>query len=158
MKAYIFACTNRTEQECFDRMLLSTNKLYADNILQVKKGDLLFLFNMDKDMLYGTFKAKSEGKKDIVPEAWRGKYPYQVKVERENGAKTIKDAKKVMSQLGINWRNILNKEQLELLINYVKNPSEFDWNLVKKRNGKEVEEKTPLRINNLMGLSKTKLR
>lgn len=144
MKAYIFACTNKTEQECFDRMILSTNKLYADNILQVKKGDLLFLFNMDKDMLYGTFKAKSEGKKDIVPEAWRGKYPYQVKVERKNGAKVIKDAKKVLSQLGINWRNILDEVQLKLLLNYVKNPLKFDWNSVKKRNGKETEEKPPL--------------
>ncbi len=149
MKGYIFACTNKTEQECFERMLFSTNKLYADNILQVRKGDLLFLFNMDRDILHGIFKAKSEGRKDIMPDAWRGRYPYQVKVEKEDGAKAIKDAKKILSQLGINWRNILNDEQLNSLLNYIQKPTEFDWNSVKRGNGKEIEEKPSLETTTL---------
>lgn len=49
MKGYIFTCTNKTEKECFDRMIFATNKLYGDNVLQIEKGDVLFLYNMDSD-------------------------------------------------------------------------------------------------------------
>lgn len=154
MKGYIFACTNKTEQECFEHMLFSTNKLYADNILRVKRGDSLFLFNMDKDVLYGTFKAKSDGKKDIVPEAWGGKYPYQVEVEKKDGTRIIKGTKKVLSRLGINWRNILDEEQLNLLMRYIKNPDEFDWNSVKKREGSIAEEKPTIETTTLWDFPK----
>ncbi len=78
ISGYVFACTEKSQKECFDRMLFSTNKLYEDKILQVKKGDPLFLLNVDSHVLYGAFKAKSDGRTDIVPEAWGGKYPFQV--------------------------------------------------------------------------------
>lgn len=127
----IFTCTAKTEKECFDRMLFSTNKIYADKALQVKKDDILFLFNMDSDILYGVFGAKSDGKKDIAPDAWSGRYPYQVEIEKNGEMKTIKSAKKLLFRMGINWKNILSKNEIESLLNYIKNPSEFDWSKVK---------------------------
>src|SRR5437870_6896814 len=69
---HIFACTNKSEKECFDRMLFATSRIYGENVLKIKKGDLLFLLNLDNDRLYGTFRAKSKGARDIVPEAWNG--------------------------------------------------------------------------------------
>jgi hypothetical protein len=71
---YIFACTKNTQDECFAHMLFSANKIYADKMLKVKKGDTLFLYNVDTDTLYGVYRAKSEGRKNIIPEAWNGKY------------------------------------------------------------------------------------
>lgn len=149
MKGYIFACTDKTEKECFERMLFSTNRLYADNVLQIKKGDLLFLFNTDKDILYGVFRAKSEGKKNIIPEAWGGKYPYQVEVERKSETEAIKDAKKTLYKLGINWRSTLDEEQLNLLLDYIQNPEGFDWNAVKRRDGTQPEEEPRLETTTL---------
>ncbi|HCJ67104.1 MAG TPA: DNA methylase, partial [Elusimicrobia bacterium] len=139
-KGYIFACTNKTERECFEHMIFSSNKLYAENVLRIAKGDLLFLFNIDKDQLCGLFKAKSEGKKNIIPEAWEGKYPYQVEVEKVGEIKIIKNAKKNLSQMGINWGRILNKGKLDLLLNYIQNPEKFDWNSVKKEISADEEE------------------
>src|SRR5687768_6383298 len=70
-RGYVFACTSKSEQECFDRMLFATGKLYGESVLKIKKGDLLFLLNLDTDTLYGTFRAKSAGAKDIVAGAWK---------------------------------------------------------------------------------------
>jgi len=144
MKGYIFACTDKTERECFDRMLFASNKLYGDNVLQIKKGDVLFLFNMDKDVIYGVFKAESDGKKNIVKEAWREKYPYQVKVGMNGEIKTIKGAKKALSKLGISWKYFLQEEHLKVLLDYFENPDNFDWNSVKKKNLSNVVEKPPI--------------
>jgi DNA modification methylase len=107
-------------------MLFSTNKVYANKALQTKKGDYLFLFNMDSDRLYGIFKAKSDGKKDIVPEAWHGKYPYQVEVEKEGNINSIKNAKKLLSRLNINWREQLPPAMTKALLNCFDNPN-LDW-------------------------------
>lgn len=81
IKGQIFTCTNKSENECFERMLFGTNRLYAPAVIRVRKGDLLFLLNLDTDMLYGVFRATSDAGVNIDPEAWRGKYPYQVRVE-----------------------------------------------------------------------------
>lgn len=144
-KGHIFACTDKTEKECFDRMLFSTNKVYADKALQVKKGDILFLLNFDTDTLYGVFRAKSDGRKDIVPEAWGGKYPYQVEVEKDGEIKIVKHAKKILSKMGISWRSGLDEKRTKLLLSYLRNPNEFDWGsliadaaIVKKRKNSSV--------------------
>ena len=75
---HIFACTSKSEQECFDRLLFATSRVYGESVLKIKKGDILFLLNLDTDTLYGTFMANSAGARNIVPEAWNGRYPYQV--------------------------------------------------------------------------------
>jgi hypothetical protein len=80
-------------------MLFATNKLYGENVLKIKKGDLLFLLNIDTDVLYGAFRAKSNGGKDLVPDAWKGRYPYQVMVQKNGKAGSIKDAKKIISAM-----------------------------------------------------------
>jgi DNA modification methylase len=121
VKGYIFACTNKTEKECFDRMLFSTNKIYAEKALQVKKGDMLFLLNLETDVLYGPFKAESDGKKDIVPEAWGGKYPYQVVVEKSDKTAVCKTSGKILNRLGVDWKEPLNSELTDILVELLKN-------------------------------------
>ena len=118
---YILACTAKSEQECFDRMLFATNKLYGENVLKIKKGDLLFLLNIDTDVLYGTFRAKSNGGKDLVPDAWKGRYPYQVMVQKNGKAGSIKDAKKIISAMGPAWHEPLDSDQALALSGYIEN-------------------------------------
>ncbi|MEM4244084.1 MAG: DNA methylase, partial [Candidatus Bathyarchaeia archaeon] len=100
-KAHIFVSTDKTESECFQRKLFGTNKLHADDILATKAGDILFLLNVNSNVLHGIFRAKSDGRKDIVPEAWKGRYPYQVEVEQLGPIQTLKKAKILLKKLGI---------------------------------------------------------
>lgn len=120
---HIFACTNKSEQECFDRMLFATSRVYGENVLKIKKGDLLFLLNLDADTLHGTFKAKSAGAKEIVPEAWKGRYPYQVEVSSSGSMHSLAGAKKVLSSIGVSWRDTLDGKVANSISQYIENPN-----------------------------------
>ncbi|HJU33763.1 MAG TPA: DNA methyltransferase [Nitrososphaera sp.] len=135
---YIFACTNKSEQECFDRMLFATNHVYGENVLKIKKGDHLFLLNVDTDTLYGTFLAASEGAKNMVPEAWKGKYPYQVRMSHNGKIHSITGAKKILSSRGIRWHSVLKGEIAQSLSQYLMNP-----NVGLKVPVKETEDNNP---------------
>jgi DNA modification methylase len=117
---YVLACTSKSERECFDRMLFATNRLYGENVLKIRKGDLLFLLNLDTDMLYGTFKAASDGAKDLVPGAWNGRYPYQVQVSRNGKLYSITAAKRVFG--ASTWHDPLDPEQAQQLSKLLENP------------------------------------
>ncbi len=170
-KAHIFVCTNKTEHECLQRMLFGASKLYADDVLTTKSGDLLFLLNVNSNVLYGIFRAKSNGRLNIVPEVWRGKYPYQVEVEPLGNIQTINDAKDILRKLGIEWHKPLNDSMTErLLALFTSRESEYlkqvmenkTWGLltsekvstkrsdvVKSRAISELEEKPPLEATTL---------
>ncbi len=92
--AHIFVSSNKTESECLQRMLFGTGKLYAADALAVKTGDIVFLLNVNSDKLHGIFRAKSDGRQNIVPEAWKGRYPYQIEVEPLGNIQTIEHSKK----------------------------------------------------------------
>lgn len=149
-KGCIFTCTNSTEKECLERMLFATNKIYEDKALKVKKGDVLFLLNMDSDVLYGPFVAKSDGQKDIVPEAWSGKYPYQVEVKQIGKTYSIYKAKNILKKMGISWKNTLTNYEAKLIVNYMKAPDRFNWNEVNFiKHSDEIDDKPPLETTTL---------
>lgn len=146
----IFTCTDKTEKECFNRMLFSTNKIYEEKALKVKKGDILFLFNLDSDVLYGAFKAKSDGKKDIVPDAWGGKYPYQVEVEENGQVNILKGAKKILTRMNVSWKDVLSKNETDLILDYIKKPDQFSWDKVKiKKPDNNIDEKPSIEATTL---------
>ncbi|MDQ4101246.1 MAG: methyltransferase domain-containing protein, partial [Thermoproteota archaeon] len=104
-------------------MLFATNHVYGEDVLKIKKGDLLFLLNVDSDMLYGTFLAASDGAKNIVPEAWKGRYPYQVRALRNGEIHSLSGAKKVLSSNGVSWHGMLRNEVAQSLSEYLINPN-----------------------------------
>jgi len=59
IRGFIFTCTNKSEKECFERNLFGTDKVYGPVVIRIRKGDLLFLHNLDLDVLWGVFKAVS---------------------------------------------------------------------------------------------------
>ncbi|HET6780025.1 MAG TPA: DNA methylase, partial [Nitrososphaera sp.] len=121
-KGHIFACTSKSERECFDRMLFATSHVYGENVLKIKRGDLLFLLNFNTDTLYGTFLARSDGTKGIAPEAWKGRYPYQVQVSHNGKVHSLVGAKKVLSIMKISWHHMLDGELAQSLSRYLENP------------------------------------
>jgi DNA modification methylase len=95
--------------------------------MRVKKGDTLFLLNINTDTLYGIFKAPSDGGYNLEPDAWKGKYPYQVRVTLLEELISIASATRILSKMRIKWRDSINDSKIKLLTDYIKNPSIFDW-------------------------------
>ena len=94
MRGFIFTCSNRTQSECFERKLFGMREKYKDRVLQVRKGDLLFLLNVSRNELRGVYQAVCDGAKDIEPEVWNGKFPWQVRFKILNEYKPLLYAKK----------------------------------------------------------------
>ena len=74
----IFMSNSETKEECFDRRLFGLPYNMSDFVLSVKKGMLLFLFEFENRLLYGVFRATSDGEINIQPGAYRKKFPAQV--------------------------------------------------------------------------------
>jgi len=112
----LFVCTESTKKECFERLLFATNKVYSPATMKVKKGYFLFLFDLDADLLYGVFKATSDAGLNLQPEAWNGKYPYQVKVKPVGKIILLEKAKKLLKKLGIKRHSPISKKALIKLL------------------------------------------
>ena len=56
LRGFLFACTEDTEEECFGRMTFATEKVYGPIVIRIRKGALLFLNNIDTDVIYGVFR------------------------------------------------------------------------------------------------------
>ncbi len=81
LKGFIFRCSNSTQDECFERMLFGEVSAYKQVIEQIKVSDIIYLYNVVSERLYGEFIAKSNGGLNIEPNAWSAKFPYQVKID-----------------------------------------------------------------------------
>jgi DNA modification methylase len=112
-------------------MLFGTTRVYGDSVLKIRKGDLLFLVNLDTDVLYGPFKARSDGSKDLVPQAWKGRYPYQVHVQGNGRVSSVMAAKKVLSAIG-DWRDPLEAERARALEKYLSSPDPDRLRVIRK--------------------------
>jgi len=133
IRAFLFACTDKSEQECLDRLLFSTDKLYGPIVIRIRVGDLLFLNNIDQDTLIGVFVAESEGAYNIQPEAFGGRYPYQVKVRSAGEILNIKKAKKLLHDFDVRRNTpLFGKKLVEFLNNFASMPV-IDGLLVKEQ-------------------------
>jgi len=83
LNGYVFLCNNRTERECLERKLFGSPKSEWNRVSQVREGDILFLLNYQSNRLHGVFEAVSDGKMDIEPYAFDGRFPAQVQVTRK---------------------------------------------------------------------------
>lgn len=80
MKGYIFRCNDKTKDEVFSRQLFGEERDYLEIVKQIKKEDLLFLYNTSTFEFTGPFKPASNGGKFIVLDAWQNKFPSQIKI------------------------------------------------------------------------------
>lgn len=112
----VLSCTDNSEEECFRRLLFATNKVYAPGFMRIKKGFFLFLLNLDSEKLYGVFRATSDASVGIEPEAWNGKYPFQVKVGPVHEIKCLKNGGRLLEKLGIKRATPVGRKALLKLL------------------------------------------
>ena len=98
-KGYVFACTNSTQDECFRRKLFGNNKTRGAVAIRVKKGSILFLENLDTDVLFGVFRATTDCIFNFQKEAWKGRYPYQIQVQPIGEITPLVNAKKLLRRI-----------------------------------------------------------
>ena len=100
-RGFLFACTDKSEGECLDRLLFAAGKSYGPVVIRIRRGDILFLNNIDTDVLHGAFKATSDGNLDIEEGAFNGMYRYQVEVKPLGGVIRVEKAKRLLSKFGL---------------------------------------------------------
>jgi hypothetical protein len=105
-QCFIMLCNWQTEQECIDRNLFGDKAKRLDCLAGIKPGDIGFLLNIDRDELIGVFRACSEAQLHIDPEAWKGKFPAQVRVELIGELKRITDAAYILGKAGVGLRQL----------------------------------------------------
>ncbi len=125
-RGFLFACTKDTEDECFSRMLCATEKAYGPIVIRIRKGDLLFLNNIDTDVIYGVFRAVSDGSFNTEAGVFNRKYPYQVRIEYLGDKIRVNNAKKILTKFGVKRNKPLFKDKLiEFLGIFMNSPSEL---------------------------------
>lgn len=100
-RCFIMLCTERTEEECLERNLFGDKAKRFQCLSDVKQGDIGFLLNVSKNELVGIFRARSEVRMNIEPNAWNGRFASQVPVELVGKLKRIKDATFILKKAGI---------------------------------------------------------
>jgi len=116
VRGFIFACTDRTESECYDRMMLAADRTYGPVVIRIREGDLLFLHNLDTDALHGVFRAVSKGDFNLNAKAWNGRYPYQIHFEYIGNNIVLKNAKGILAKISVTRNTPLIKEKLSSLL------------------------------------------
>jgi hypothetical protein len=74
----IFECSANTYPDCIQMGLFGSNLPWP---LQVKSGDICFLYHYEVATLFGVWRADGGGARNIVPKAWSGRFPFQVRVK-----------------------------------------------------------------------------
>lgn len=89
-----FTCTRELEEECLQKKLVGASARLWKEVKEVKKGDIIFLHNIDVDVLHDPFVAETDGTTNIDPYALGRKNPSQVKIEWTNLSKITEASKK----------------------------------------------------------------
>lgn len=117
IRGFLFACTSKSEAECLDQLVFATEKFYGPVVIRIRRGDLLFLTNIDTDTIYGVFKAATNGRVNIKPGAFNGRYPYQVRVRPIGETIALPKAKRLLKALSVTRYTPICGEKLIQFIN-----------------------------------------
>jgi len=116
IRGFLFACTQKIENECLNRLLFGTDRVYGPVVIRMRKGDLIFLNNVNTNVLYGVFKAVSDGIFNIEPDAFEGKYPYQIRVIPLGQIMKLENADKILSKFKVKRNTpLLGKKLIGIL-------------------------------------------
>lgn len=97
-------CLKATQRECIDRKLFGEVERTSALIKDLKSGDIGFLYNIDTNTLIGPFEAVSEPGLNLEPQAWKGKYPAQIRVKPYmRHLKQINHAREILEPIGIEF-------------------------------------------------------
>lgn len=77
---FIFLCNKWTERECLEDLLFGMVEKRKKDVLKIRRGDSGFLYNYNSRKLHGIFEAIGNGGYNVEPNAWKGRFPAQVRV------------------------------------------------------------------------------
>lgn len=122
--AYVFLCSDFTEDDCLRLNLFGGTQQYASKVKNLKVGDILYLYNFQSKRLHGIFCAESEVGTDLVKDIWEGDFPLQVKVRRVDEHTPISkvDFEHVVSFFNGKPQARLDQEKVEKLKNLFASP------------------------------------
>jgi hypothetical protein len=119
-RIFVFECSTTTYTDCVQKALLGSNLPWP---LQVKAGDLCLLYHYEVSTLFGIWRAECDGARNIVPKAWSGRFPFQVRVKLVS-SEIVEVPKGIVTALAAcssNGRidNLLDGERADELLKWV---------------------------------------
>lgn len=97
LNAYVFECNSTTYSDCI-KGLFGSNRGWA---LKVRKGDLCLLHHLEIHLVFMLWRAETDAARNIVPKAWKGRFPFQAKVALAS-SEIIEVPKLVVNELLLN--------------------------------------------------------
>lgn len=89
MRGYIFRCNDKTIDEVLLNNLLGEELAVWGSMEKITNDDIVFLYNTSTFQFVGPLYPDSECKKNINANAWKGKFPVQIKFKESENTKTI---------------------------------------------------------------------
>jgi hypothetical protein len=86
---YLFFCNKSSLAQCISRRTFTCTDQHKDHIQKIKRGTVLFMYNIDTEALVGPFTSVTEDAQQIEPGTWatgidRSSFSGNVTVEWEN--------------------------------------------------------------------------
>ncbi|KAL2239552.1 uncharacterized protein LOC105170420 [Sesamum indicum] len=75
----IFMCSSKTKDDCYQYRVLGLPESKKDIVEKIYTGMRLFLYDVDRKLMYGIYKAAGPGGYNIEPKAFKSQFPSQVR-------------------------------------------------------------------------------
>jgi len=79
----MFLCNRATEEECFNNMIFAASTSMMENMSKITENTALFLYRLtpNRSVLHGVFQAEGVAGLNLVPGAFSGRFPAQIRVK-----------------------------------------------------------------------------
>ncbi len=158
--AYIFLCRDTTHDECLEKNLFGGQKDYYKQTGEISEEVPLFLYNFSAHLLEGVFISTSKADWNVVPEAWKGKYPWQIRCKRTQEftplmkselitvlgnyrkyPKAILDEKELQELIQLfEQKSLLSEEEKMLRLQLPQNIHCYDGHMVRSKPEKDIDD------------------